>query len=141
MIAEAKFLDLSGESVDIKKEALLALSVLGFSKSKAENIVSKVYFENKDIELQELIKKSLNKGENCGVIQIGPNKCTTINELGKIIVDYLDKNITLKHDLTKPVGDIGRSANYQKAKNILDWEPKVTLEYGLKDLIQWLVKN
>ena len=46
---------------DIKKEALLALSVLGFSKTKAENVVSKIYFENKDIELQELIKKSLNK--------------------------------------------------------------------------------
>ena len=58
---DKKDLDLSGESVDIKKEALLALSVLGFSKTKAENIVNKVYFENKDIELQELIKKSLNK--------------------------------------------------------------------------------
>ena len=58
---DKKDLDLSGENFDIKKEALLALSVLGFSKSKAENIVSKVYFENKDIELQELIKKSLNK--------------------------------------------------------------------------------
>jgi Holliday junction resolvasome RuvABC DNA-binding subunit len=40
---------------------LLALSVLGFNKSKSEKIVSKVYFENKDIELQELIKRSLNK--------------------------------------------------------------------------------
>ena len=58
---DKKDLDLSGKNFDIKKEALLALSVLGFSKSKAENIVSKVYFENKDIELQELIKKSLNK--------------------------------------------------------------------------------
>ena len=58
---DKKDIDLSGENVDIKKEALLALSVLGFSKSKAENVVSKVYFENKDIELQELIKKSLNK--------------------------------------------------------------------------------
>ena len=58
---DKKDIDLSGENIDIKKEALLALSVLGFSKSKAENVVSKVYFENKDIELQELIKKSLNK--------------------------------------------------------------------------------
>ena len=58
---DKKDIDLSGENFDIKKEALLALSVLGFSKSKAENVVSKVYFENKDIELQELIKKSLNK--------------------------------------------------------------------------------
>ena len=41
--------------------AVSLLSVLGFNKSKSEKIVSKVYFENKDIELQELIKRSLNK--------------------------------------------------------------------------------
>ena len=58
---DKKDLDLSGESYDIKKEALLALSVLGFNKSKSERIVSKIYFENKEIELQELIKQSLNK--------------------------------------------------------------------------------
>ena len=58
---DKKDIDLSSENFDIKKEALLALSVLGFSKTKAENVVSKIYFENKDIELQELIKKSLNK--------------------------------------------------------------------------------
>ena len=58
---DKKDLDLSGESYDIKKEALLALSVLGFNKSKSEKIVSKIYFENKEIELQELTKKSLNK--------------------------------------------------------------------------------
>jgi Holliday junction DNA helicase RuvA len=58
---DKKDIDLSGKSYDIKKEALLALSVLGFNKSKSEKIVSKIYFENKEIELQELIKQSLNK--------------------------------------------------------------------------------
>ena len=58
---DKKDIDLSNQNLDIKKEALLALSVLGFNKSKSEKIVSKVYFENKDIELQELIKRSLNK--------------------------------------------------------------------------------
>jgi len=58
---DKKYLDLSGESYDIKKEAILALSVLGFNKSKSEKIVNKIYFENKEIELQELIKQSLNK--------------------------------------------------------------------------------
>jgi Holliday junction DNA helicase RuvA len=58
---DKKDLDLSAESFDIKQEALLALSVLGFNKSKSEKIVSKIYFENKEIELQELIKQSLNK--------------------------------------------------------------------------------
>ena len=53
-------IDLSIDNNNIKKEAMLALSVLGFNKSKSEKIVSKIYFENRDIELQELIKKSLN---------------------------------------------------------------------------------
>ena len=58
---DKKDLDISSEMYDIKKEALLALSVLGFNKQKSEKIVSKIYFENKEIELQELIKQSLNK--------------------------------------------------------------------------------
>ena len=58
---DKKDIDLSSQNLDIKKEALLALSVLGFNKSKSEKIVSKLYFENKDIELQALIKRSLNK--------------------------------------------------------------------------------
>ena len=58
---DKKDIDLSSQNLDIKKEALLALSVLGFNKSKSEKIVSKLYFENKDIELLELIKRSLNK--------------------------------------------------------------------------------
>ena len=32
-----------------------------FVEKKSEKIVSKIYFENKEIELQELIKQSLNK--------------------------------------------------------------------------------
>ena len=35
--------------------------MLDGKKSKSEKIVSKIYFENKEIELQELIKQSLNK--------------------------------------------------------------------------------
>jgi Holliday junction DNA helicase RuvA len=54
-------LDLSNDKNDIRKEAMLALSVLGFNKSKSEKIVSQIYIENKSIELQDLIKKSLNK--------------------------------------------------------------------------------
>ena len=46
---DKKDLDLSSEMYDIKKEALLALSVLGFNKQKSEKIVSKIYFENKEI--------------------------------------------------------------------------------------------
>ena len=81
---------------------------------------------------------SFNKGANKGVIQIGPSECTTINDLAKTLIDKIDSNIKIKHDLSKPVGDIGRCANYSKAKKLLGWEPSVFLEEGLSDLLEWL---
>ena len=66
------------------------------------------------------------------MIQIGPNKCTKINEIAKIIIKNLGKEIIIKHDLNKPIGDIGRRANYEKAEKLLGWEPNISIEDGLK---------
>ena len=96
------------------------------------------------VHAQDVVKaimNSFNYGENQGVIQIGPNSCTKINSLASIIVKRLDKSITVKHDLEKPVGDIGRCADYSKAKKLINWEPEVTLEAGIEDLIKWLSQN
>ena len=90
------------------------------------------------MDIVNAIKLSFTKGANKGVIQIGPNTCTTINEIAKIIIKNLDGNIKLMHNLEKPVGDIGRCANYTKAKEILGWEPKIKLDDGISDLIKWL---
>tara|TARA_B100000989_G_scaffold298502_1_gene288142 strand:+ start:3780 stop:4778 length:999 start_codon:yes stop_codon:yes gene_type:complete len=81
---------------------------------------------------------SFEKGANEGVIQIGPNKCTKINEIANLLTEKIDMNIKLEYDLSKPVGDIGRSANFNKAKNSIGWVPKVTIEEGISDLIEWL---
>ena len=89
-------------------------------------------------DIVDAIKLSFYRGENSGVIQIGPDKCTSINELANIIINILDKNIQLSHNLNKPIGDIGRCANYSKAKDILGWEPKIKLNDGILDLIEWL---
>ena len=47
----------------------------------------------------------------------------------------MDSNITINHDLSKPIGDIGRCANYSKAKELLGWEPKITLEELINEMI------
>ncbi len=44
------------ESNRIKEEALSALEILGFSKNSAEKVISKVYIENNDLTVEELIK-------------------------------------------------------------------------------------
>lgn len=60
-IFEKNNLDLAQEKFNVKLEALKALEVLGFSRSKSEKVVNEIYFKDKNIELQQLIKKSLNK--------------------------------------------------------------------------------
>ena len=89
-------------------------------------------------DIVKAIKLAFNKGTNKGVIQIGPDRCTKINELAELIINNVDKNIKIKYDKTKPIGDIGRSANFNKARNLLGWEPTVLLDEGISDLIKWL---
>ena len=60
-IFEKNDLDLAQEKFNVKLEALKALEVLGFSRIKSEKVVNEIYINDKNIELQQLIKKSLNK--------------------------------------------------------------------------------
>ena len=78
------------------------------------------------------------KGLGQGVIQIGPDVCTSIKEIAEIIVEISGKSIDIRFDTTKPEGDRGRCADYTKAKEILGWEPKVQLRDGLAGLYEWV---
>lgn len=80
----------------------------------------------------------LENGLGKGYIQIGPDYSTTIAELAKHIVDLSMKDINIVFDTTKPEGDKARAADYQKAKEILGWEPIIELKDGLKRTYTWI---
>ncbi len=89
-------------------------------------------------DIVNAIKLSFSKGENKGVIQIGPNTCTSINEIANIIISNFNEDIKLTYNMNMPVGDLGRCANYNKAQKILGWEPQTQLNDGISELIKWL---
>ncbi len=70
-------------------------------------------------------------------INIGSDRLVTIDELAEIIIDISGKKISIKHDLTKPQGVRGRNADLTLIKKVLNWEPKVSLEEGLKRTYDW----
>lgn len=75
------------------------------------------------------------------IIQLGPNYCTSIHELATILIDKtFKKEVGIAFDTTKPEGDIGRCADYTLAKNVLGWEPKVSMEAGLKLTADWVAR-
>ena len=71
-------------------------------------------------------------------IQLGPSYATTIREVAELVVKISGKNIPIKFDTSKPEGDKARCANYTKAKDILGWQPKITLEEGVTELYNWV---
>ncbi len=83
----------------------------------------------------------MEKGLGKGIIQLGPDICTTIRDIAETVVDISGKDIDIQYDTSKPEGDIGRCADYSKAKDILGWEPKMTLRNGLESLYSWISKE
>ncbi|MFV0363062.1 MAG: NAD-dependent epimerase/dehydratase family protein [Suipraeoptans sp.] len=81
---------------------------------------------------------ALEKGWGHGHIQIGPSNSTSIKEIAETIVSISGKDIDIIFDTSKPEGDKARCANYAKAKEILGWEPRRTLEEGLLNLYKWI---
>ncbi len=81
------------------------------------------------------------KGLGNGLIQIGPNICTSIREIAEIVVSISGKPINIQFDTSKPEGDRGRCADYSRAQEVLGWAPKVDMRTGLTDLYQWIEKR
>lgn len=84
---------------------------------------------------------ALKKGWGQGWIQIGPSVCTSIKEIAETVVKISKKDIDIVYDENKPEGDKARCADYSKAKSVLGWEPKVSLENGLKQQYEWIEKQ
>jgi GDP-D-mannose 3',5'-epimerase len=70
-------------------------------------------------------------------INIGSDRLVTIDELAEITIKISGKKIEIKHDLTKPQGVRGRNADLTLVKKVLGWEPRVSLEEGLKRTYDW----
>jgi dTDP-L-rhamnose 4-epimerase len=75
---------------------------------------------------------------NYQMFNIGSGKGTTIEEIAKVLSNLLDKKnlININNEFRK--NDIRHCfADISKAKKLLGWEPQVSLENGLEELIEW----
>jgi GDP-D-mannose 3', 5'-epimerase len=71
-------------------------------------------------------------------INIGSDRLVTINGLIDIVTAIAGKTVSKRYDLTKPQGVRGRNSDNNLVKYVLDWEPRVTLEEGLKRTYEWI---
>ena len=73
-------------------------------------------------------------------LNLGQDRMVTINQLAKMIADAAQMKIDLKH-IDGPQGVRGRNSDNTKLREVLGWEPQITLEDGIAETYAWIKKQ
>lgn len=86
-----------------------------------------------------IIKACLSENLNGEIINIGPDEEEiTINELGKIICQIMNVEFKPEYLAGRPNEVFHATCSAEKARQLLDYETKVKLEHGLRELVDWI---
>jgi GDP-D-mannose 3',5'-epimerase len=70
-------------------------------------------------------------------INLGSRRMISINDLVQLISKIDNKNISINH-IPGPVGVLSRNSDNNLIQQILNWEPKDNLEYGIEQTYNWI---
>src|SRR3954469_25481308 len=71
------------------------------------------------------------------VLHVASEKETTINELAELILDLVGSDVEIVHH-PKRAGEVERNfARAERAKELLGWEPELSLREGMQSTIEW----
>lgn len=70
-------------------------------------------------------------------LNLGQDRMVSINELADMIAKIADTTISKKH-VDGPQGVRGRNSNNDRLREVLGWEPQISLEDGLAKTYSWI---
>jgi nucleoside-diphosphate-sugar epimerase len=73
-------------------------------------------------------------------LNLGQDRMVSINELASIIANIADIDVNKKH-VPGPQGVRGRNSDNTRLKEVLQWEPQISLEEGLRRTYVWVEKQ
>ena len=71
-------------------------------------------------------------------LNLGPDEIVTVNELVDMVGTAAGKSLTKIHDLTKPQGVRGRNSDNSLLREVLGWEPLISLREGIGRTYEWI---
>ncbi len=74
-------------------------------------------------------------------LNLGQDRMVTINELVGMVAKIAGKRITKRYDTAKPQGVRGRNSDNTRLREILHWEPAMSLENGLEVTYHWIYEQ
>jgi nucleoside-diphosphate-sugar epimerase len=73
-------------------------------------------------------------------LNLGQDRMVTINQLADIVAKIAGISITKKH-VDGPMGVRGRNSDNTKLREVLKWEPEISLEKGLETTYEWIERQ
>jgi len=70
-------------------------------------------------------------------LNLGSDRMVTINELAQMVARIAGIDITIMH-IEGPQGVRGRNSDNTRLREVLKWEPQLTLEEGLQHTYKWI---
>jgi nucleoside-diphosphate-sugar epimerase len=83
----------------------------------------------------------LMRSDHSEPLNLGQDRMLSINDLVDIIAGIAGKKISKRYDLTKPQGVRGRNSDNTRLRQVLGWEPAVSLEEGLGKTYSWIAEE
>jgi UDP-glucose 4-epimerase len=77
------------------------------------------------------------QSEYVGVMNIGTTTEISTNDVFRKLVQELHSDIEEKHGPERPGEQVTSSLKYDKAKEVLGWEPQVPFDEGVKKVVEW----
>jgi len=71
------------------------------------------------------------------IINLGGHETITINRLISKLEDLIGHNALIEHFPSHPADMLANHADISKAKRLLEWEPRVSLQEGITNMVNW----
>lgn len=71
-------------------------------------------------------------------VNLGRDDMITISQLVDMVSSIAGKKLVKRHDLSKPQGVRGRNADTSRLRQVIGWEPEVTMQQGLGVTYKWI---
>jgi nucleoside-diphosphate-sugar epimerase len=74
-------------------------------------------------------------------LNLGTDELVTVDQLVDIVAATAGKSIVKRHERSQPQGVRGRNSDNTRLRQVLGWEPRISLRQGIRPTYEWIEKR
>ncbi|MBF0540325.1 MAG: SDR family NAD(P)-dependent oxidoreductase [Nitrospirae bacterium] len=123
------------------------MSIFKFIKNIDRNLPIPVFGDGKQTRdftyIDDIASGTILSLKNCGyeIFNLGNDNCTVLMDVINMIEDQLGKKAVIDWQPLHPADVTATWADISKAKRLFGWTPTIKIEEGLKNTVEWYLKN